>query len=203
MIESHEAGSSIKFHEVLRALDERAAARVREAGCPRCGGRLYAAHYERKVRGLSDEAAEAGGYERRLSLCCGREGCRSRATPPSTRFSGRRIYATIAVLALSLSGAERTEASDVGGVAERRGAPARSTRRRWLSWWRVDLLQAPWFALLCAQLAEPLDGSNSPGSLLLRFTGSLCARLERLIVWLCPLTTSSLSAERSRISMAG
>lgn len=203
MIESHEAGSSIKFHELLRALDERAAARVREAGCPRCGGPLYAAHYERKVRGLSDEAAEAGGYERRLSLCCGREGCRSRATPPSTRFSGRRIYATIAVLSLSLSCAERTEASEVGGVVERRGAPARSTRRRWLSWWRADLLQTPWFAALCAQLAEPVDASSLPDSLLARFTGALSGRLERLIVWLCPLTTSSVLTERSRISMVG
>ncbi len=198
----HESVSSIKFHELLRWLDERAAARVREAGCPRCGGPLYAAHYGRKVRGLSDAAAAAGCYERRLSLCCGREGCRSRATPPSTRFSGRRIYATIAVLALSLSGAERTAASEVGGVLERRGAPARSTRKRWLSWWRAELLETPWFAALCAQLAEPVDGASSPASLLARFVGPLVSRLEGFIVWLSPLTTSSLSAERSRISMA-
>jgi integrase/recombinase XerD len=59
-----------------------------------------------------------------------------------------------------------------------------------------------WFAMLCAQLAEPVDASSLPDSLLARFTGALSGRLERLIVWLCPLTTSSLSAERSRISMA-
>ena len=78
---SHEVELLFKVHEVLLALDERAAERVREAGCPRCGGRLHVSNYPRKARGLSAEGEAAGAYEKRLSLCCGRDGCRHRAIP--------------------------------------------------------------------------------------------------------------------------
>lgn len=201
VIASHEQGSSIKFHELLLALDERAAARVREAGCPRCGGPLYAAHYARKVRGISDDTAEAGHYDVRFSLCCGREGCRARATPPSTRFSGRRVYATLAVLVLSLSPRAQAEAvQSVSAVAKPR-APARSTRERWLCWWRAGLFSAPWFSAMCAWFAEPADAAHAPETLLSKFTGALHTRIVDLVVWLSPHTTTSLEPERSRIAM--
>lgn len=200
---SHEVESVFNFHAWLFLLDVRAAEQVQAAGCRHCEGRLHVSNYARKVRGLSEEAAEAGCYGLRLSLCCGGEGCRTRATPPSTRFSGRRIYAAIAVLALSLSlsGAERAEAVQVGEVVERRGAPARSTRRRWRSWWRLTLFETPWFVAMCAQFAEPAEGASAPDSLLWKFRGALTTRLQDLMVWLSPLTTSSLSYEQSRISM--
>jgi hypothetical protein len=200
---SHEIESVFNFHAWLYWLDVRAAEEVRAAGCVHCEGRLHISNYARKVRGLSEQAAEAGCYGLRLSFCCGREGCRMRATPPSARFSGRRMYAAIAVLALSLSlsGAERAEAVQVGEVVERRGAPARSTRRRWQSWWRVSLFEMPWFVAMCAQFSEPAQGASSPDSLLGKFTGALTSRLQALIVWLSPLTTCSVSYEQSRLSM--
>lgn len=201
VIESHEEGSSIKFHDLLLALDERAAARVREAGCPRCGGPLYAAHYERKVRGISAGAAEAGQYGRRLSLCCGREGCRARATPPSLRFAGRRVYAAITIVVLSL-GTEQVEASTAAEVWATRQSPTWSTRARWLSWWRSGVFSSPWFSALCAQLATPVEAEAAPGSLLARFAGSVTERMTHLLVWLAPLTTASLAPERSRVAMA-
>jgi hypothetical protein len=202
VIVSHEAEPAFNFHALLFELDATAADRVRADGCPHCEGPLYWANYERKARGLGEGAATLGRYELRLSLCCGREGCRRRATPPSTRFSGRRVYAAIAVLALSLSGAERAAGVEVGEVVERRSAPARSTRERWLSWWRCELLSEPWFVALCAQLAEPVDGASAPDSLLAKFTGTFASQARALIAWLSPLTTRSLSYERSRISMA-
>ncbi len=200
---SHEVGSEFNFHAWLFWLDVRAAERIQASGCPHCEGPLHVSNYDRKVRGLSEEATDAGCYGLRLSLCCGREGCRRRATPPSTRFSGRRIYAAIAVLALSLSLSveERAEAVEVGEVEERRGAPARSTRKRWRSWWRHTLFEMPWFGAMCAQFAEPVEMASAPDSLLAKFRGALTARVQDLIVWVSPLTTSSLSYEQSRISM--
>ncbi|ACN15027.1 conserved hypothetical protein [Desulforapulum autotrophicum HRM2] len=57
---------------------------------PYCGGPLHFSNYQRKPRGGPPELQEV--FEIRFSLCCGREGCRRRTTPPSVRFWGRRVY---------------------------------------------------------------------------------------------------------------
>ena len=51
---SHDIGGALNFHAVLLELDRRAEAQVRAAGCPHCGGPLYAAHHPRKARGVSE-----------------------------------------------------------------------------------------------------------------------------------------------------
>src|SRR5271157_4368665 len=64
-------------------------------------GPLHRSDYDRKPRGaLIAPAGEA--FVRRFSLCCGREGCRKRATPPSLRFLGRRVYLGAVVLVASM-----------------------------------------------------------------------------------------------------
>ena len=74
-----------EFFDVLTTIDEKIVERVAEGGCAYCGGPLYRGDYPRKPRGgLIAEAASA--FESRFSLCCGRDGCRKRATPPSVRF---------------------------------------------------------------------------------------------------------------------
>lgn len=65
--------------------DRDLAAEAREQGC-RCGGVLHRADYPRKPRGGPSDLGP--DYGRRLSLCCAREGCRKRTTPPSVRFLG-------------------------------------------------------------------------------------------------------------------
>ena len=70
----------------LSDFDRQIAEAVAAAGCRHCGGPLYQGNYERKPRG--GRIAEAGeAFTLRHSLCCGREGCRKRALPPSLRFS--------------------------------------------------------------------------------------------------------------------
>ena len=67
-----------EFFERLEEQDEEIARRVAVAGCG-CGGPLYRADYGRKPRGAL-AAAGAEEFVKRFSLCCGREGCRSRST---------------------------------------------------------------------------------------------------------------------------
>ena len=180
---SHESCSAFKFHALLFELDQRATERVRSAGCPRCGGPLYAAHYARKSRGLADEALEIGHYDKRLSLCCGREGCRSRATPPSVRFLGRRVYSAIAVLVLSLRGEQRAHTQQALHVERSAHAPSWLTRRRWRTWWCSKLLALPWFSVLRGQLSAPVDDAQpAPASLLSQFSGNIHARCRQLLV---------------------
>ena len=59
--------------------------------CLVCGGPLHRSDYARKPRGAL-MAAAGEEFVTRFSLCCGRDGCRKRATPPSLRFLGRRAY---------------------------------------------------------------------------------------------------------------
>ena len=88
-----------QFHELLRKLDSMQAAQTQAEGCVECASKLDRANYRRKVRGVGrgDEAA----YELRDSFCCRKEGCRTRATPPSVRFLGRRVDAAVVVVLLT------------------------------------------------------------------------------------------------------
>jgi hypothetical protein len=99
----------VHFLSLLVELDERITEQVRQAGCARCGGRLDRADYGRKPRGgAAGPGAEA--WAKRLSLCCSREGCRRRSTPPSVRFLGRKVYVEVAVLLACLSATARGQA---------------------------------------------------------------------------------------------
>lgn len=84
------------FFQALRLIDIDLAIRCREGHCEFCGGPLHDGSYKRKPRGgppgLPDEVC------RRLSLCCGREGCRRRTLPPSCLFLGRKVYWAAIVL---------------------------------------------------------------------------------------------------------
>jgi hypothetical protein len=68
-----------EFFRLLVQFDERITLRVAAEGCPRCDGPLHRGDYARKPRGaLIAPVGEA--FVVRFSLCCGREGCRKRAT---------------------------------------------------------------------------------------------------------------------------
>ena len=68
-----------EFFALLEQEDERIAGQVAAAGCAVCGGPLYRGDYDRKPCGARIVAG-AEASVRRFSLCCGREGCRRRAT---------------------------------------------------------------------------------------------------------------------------
>jgi hypothetical protein len=89
------------FHNLLLACDRDLAEEARAGRCSLCGGVLHSATYPRKPRGRPQSVSRQLGPEhnRRYSFCCAVDGCRSRATPPSLRFLGPKVYlATIVVL---------------------------------------------------------------------------------------------------------
>jgi hypothetical protein len=175
-----------EYFERLTRIDAEITARVASEGCRFCGGRLHRGDYARKPRGgLVAAAVEA--FCRRFSLCCGREGCRRRATPPSVRFLGRRAYVGIVVIVASVVALAHTKAS-----AARRatGVPAR-TSRRWLRWWRGPFIATSVFVDIAARMVT-LDRLRLPASIVEAMTPLPGARLEKLLGLLAPLTTMSL-----------
>ena len=156
-----------KFCALLLTIDEAIAARVKALGCPWCSGRLDRADYPRKPRGGSIAAA-GEEFDTRISLCCSREGCRKRVTPPSVRFLGRRVYLGVTVVVASaMAVADRTAAAirAATGIAPR-------TVRRWLAWWRTTFVASPFYADASARFVPPVKKEALPASLVARFRQS-------------------------------
>ena len=192
---SHIPELEAKFLAALGEIDAAYAERVHAAGCACCGGALDRANYPRKPRGDLGEAAEA--YELRWSFCCRRDGCRKRATPPSLRFLGRKVY--VAVLVIVTSVAARATSIIGRGCARRlHGVPVR-TVRRWLSWWQTAFALSTFWLEARAFFATPVEVEALPASLLSRFGGQSEA-VVKMLRFTAPVTTTSVKA---RIAMVG
>ena len=115
-----------ELFQLLEKVDADLTAGARSKGCLLCGGKLHRSDYDRKPRGGPQ-------WNMRFSLCCAREGCRRRQTPPSVRFMGRRVYAGLVVVLVSamLHGLkpERVELLREALNIDRR------TLERWRQWW--------------------------------------------------------------------
>lgn len=174
-----------EFFERLLAVDEALVAHAAQKPCRFCGGPLHRSDYLRKPRG----GLIAGGGEefaRRFSLCCGREGCRRRAMPPSVRFLGRRVYLGAAVIvasviALSMDGA---------AVVRRATGIAARTTRRWLRWWRGPFTTTGVFVELAARLPATTSRSALPQSVLAALATDPLDAVSKLLRWLMPITAS-------------
>jgi hypothetical protein len=184
MVNEIDLGS--EFFELLWQLDEGMARRVAAEGCARCQGPLHRGDFRRKPRGgLIAPAGES--LVVRFSLCCGREGCRKRATPPSLRFLGRRVYLGVVVIVASLV----VQALDAAEASRRAtGVPWRTTRR-WLGWWRGPFIQTEVFVAVRARLVGVTIG-ELPASIVDRLQGAGREWMRPLLELLAPLTTVSV-----------
>jgi hypothetical protein len=180
-----------EFFEGLLAVDKAIVERAAAAPCRDCGGPLYRGDYPRKPRG-GRLAVAAEVFTRRFSLCCGRDGCRHRATPPSVRFFGRRVYVGAVVMVAT---AVALTAMTVAAAFRATGVPARTTRR-WSRWWRGPFTTSRPFVELSARMVPALEHARLPISLLERLAGDHAATVTRLLTWLAPLTTADPNGSR-------
>ena len=172
-----------RFHQQLLQFDRDLAAAARDAGCAKCRGTLHSARFARKGRGapagLDDE------YRLRFSFCCAANGCRTRATPPSLRFLGRKVWlGTTVTLVTAMQqgvtpGRERRLAKELG--------IGRRTLGRWRKWW-LETFAGPFRATAMAAFMPPLDLAEVPAALLDRFAGDAATKLVSLMRFLGPLT---------------
>ena len=196
MLHDRELGG--EFFEALFVCDEAIAEQVAAAGCRHCGGPLYQSNYERKPRGAW--IAGAGeAFSLRHSLCCGREGCRRRALPPSLRFLGRRVYLEVVVV---LASAVVQLSSSLRRARALTGVPG-WTLRRWADWWTEAFpASRTWQEIRAAFAPPPPDEGRLPMSLLERLgiepgqagggASIVPAVCRQAAVLLAPTTTSSV-----------
>lgn len=176
----------IEFFEGLLAIDVAIVERAAQERCRDCGGPLYRGDYRRKPRG-GWVAAFGEGFDRRFSLCCGRDGCRHRATPPSVRFLGRRVYVGAVVIVAT---AVALTAMTAAAAARTTGVPPRTTRR-WLRWWRGPFTASAPFLELSSRLVPAPERPRIPLSLLERLADERPIAVAKLLAWLAPITTTS------------
>ncbi len=175
------------FFEFLYRCDLDATEQARNKGCRRCRGRLHRADYGRKPRGALAKLGRE--YDKRLSLCCAREGCRKRELPPSVRYLGRKVYmAAVIVLCTAMQ----------HGVTPRRAAElqeavrvSRKTLARWREFWQDLVVQTRFWQQARSRFLPPVEEAELPQSLLVRFGGELGTQLGSMLRFLAPLTTSS------------
>jgi hypothetical protein len=136
----HDLPRSASFWSFLLTVDEDLATEARKKGC-QCGGRLHTANYLRKPQGTPSQLPEL--QRLRLSFCCDRDGCRKRATPPSVRFLGRKVYlgAIVVLISAMRQGPTPRRARE---LSERFGADE-STITRWQVFWREQFSQTPFW----------------------------------------------------------
>jgi hypothetical protein len=173
-----------RFFSLLLAIDRDLAAHAHAGGCA-CGGPLYVANFARKPRGA--RGLLPAGFERRLSFCCGRDGCRRRATPPSVRFLGRKVYlAATVVLVTALR--HGPSPARLAALREALGVEP-ATVARWRTWWQQTFAPSPFGRSLRARLVAAFYPGRLPGSLLAAFVGPPPEPLVALLRLLAPITT--------------
>jgi len=184
--------ANASFHELLLAFDRDLADSQRTLGCT-CGGALHSAKYPRKPRGLPLGLSCLGPeHNQRFSFCCAIDGCRSRATPPSLRFLGRKVYpaAIVVLAAIMWHGITEARLRRLSGTI----AINRRTLTRWRVWWREAFTATPFWRRARAAFMPPVDEDGIPATLIERFAGNAADRLIALLRFIRPITGGQVRA---------
>jgi hypothetical protein len=132
---------------------------------PYCGGPLHRAPYARKPRGGPPDIPDS--YSLRLSLCCGRTGCRKRTLPPSVLFWERRVYWGAVLLVVVALRQGRTVGFTFRRLQELFGV-TRPSLDRWRRYFREVFPQTRAWITLSPRLWPPVR-PDAPGELIHRF----------------------------------
>ena len=182
----HALLQNASFWLVLLRIDRGVAEKARQARCPFCGGRLDSSNYRRLPRGGPKDLPRECCY--RLSLCCAREGCRKRVTPPSARFLGRKVY-LLSVIFLAAAMRQEPSPRSMRELFKLFGADRR-TIARWQTFWREHFPQTRFWKVQRARFAVAIHDAMLPQALLKAFFDSDGPQKdwERLLDFLSPIT---------------
>lgn len=177
--------SDARFYDRLLDFDRDLAEQARSAGCGECGGALHSARYWRKPRGRA--CCVGPEHDQRFSFCCARDGCRSRTTPASLRFLGRKVYLATVVVLVSMMQHGVTEGR-LERLKEVINSVDRRTVRRWLQWWRNAFTATAFWRNARAAFSPPVEQDRLPATLFERFRVEAAERLIALLRFITPIT---------------
>jgi len=122
------------------------------------------ANYQRKPRGGPDSLGDE--HRRRLSFCCAVDGCRSRATPPSVRFLGPKVYSgAVVILAAAMQhGPSKKRVAQIEVLL----GIGRRTLVRWRRWWTEAFQTSRFWRSLRSRFVPGIDEAALPLAVLER-----------------------------------
>jgi hypothetical protein len=173
-----------RFYELLLEFDRQIADAAHAGPCRECGWKLHWGSFGRKPRGVPADLGPE--HLRRFSLCCAKDGCRTRETPSSLRFLGRKVFMGAMVVLISamqsgLNPARMKRMKALVGVSRR-------TVMRWRDWWCTVFTMSPFWRAHGA-LAPAARDADLPALLLQSFEGATLQQLISLLRFLAPITT--------------
>jgi hypothetical protein len=173
-----------RFYQLLLDFDQQIADAAHALPCRECGAKLHWGSFGRKPRAVP--AGLGPEHVRRFSLCCAQDGCRTRDTPSSLRFLGRKVFLGAMVVLISamqrgLNPVRMKRLQALVGVSRR-------TVMRWRDWWRTVFTDSPFWRAHQA-LAPAASSADLPASLLQSFDGAIERQLILLLRFLAPITT--------------
>jgi hypothetical protein len=169
-----------QLHRLLEKIDEDLAQEACQQGCLYCGGKLHRADFDRKPRG-------GPLWDRRFSCCCAQEDCRRRRTPESVRFLGRRVYAGMVVVLVTVM-VHGLKPERVRRIREALQIDSR-TLKRWRQWWLDTFVRSTFWKAARARFMPVLCEQKLPWSLWLRFELEERDRLLAILEFLAPITS--------------
>lgn len=183
----------------LHRRDVEMSEKVRKGGCPHCRGALHLAVYKRKPRGSPVEIPAQ--YCVRISLCCGRPGCRRRVLPPSCLFMGRKVHWRVAILVAMALRQSRACKMTVEMLEEVCGVPVR-TVVRWTAFFRDEFPQSRAWQRVRGRVSPEVSDTGLPGSLLEHFLARYGDMEAAVVACVCFLASGEweeeMQAERGR-----
>lgn len=156
----------VSLFTVLHRIDRDLAEQTRRTGCPYCQGPLHNAPYLRKPRGGPADMPEE--YQRRLSLCCGRQDCRRRVLPPSCLFMGRRVYWQLIILVVMTLHQGRSTGYSINRLMRTFAVP-RKTIVRWIGYFRDGFAKTPLWQRLRGRISSLVSDQGLPCGLVCHF----------------------------------
>ena len=176
-----------ELHQLLEKVDADLAQEACQKGCLFCRGKLHRADYGRKPRGGPQ-------WDRRFSFCCAQEDCRRRRTPESVRFLGRRVYAGLVVVLVTVM-IHGLEPGRVRRIREALQIDSR-TLKRWRRWWLDNFVRSSFWKAMRARFMPVLCEETLPWSLWMRFELEERDHLLAVLQFLRPITAAAPRKER-------
>jgi hypothetical protein len=177
-----------QLHQLLEKVDADLAQQACQEGCLHCHGQLHRADYDRKPRGGPQ-------WDRRFSFCCAQEDCRRRRTPESVRFLGRRVYAGLVVVLVTVM-IHGLKPERVRRIREALQIDSR-TLKRWRQWWLDTFVRGTFWKAARARFMPVLCEQTLPWSLWLRFELEERDRLLAVLEFLAPITSPAAWKEQA------
>lgn len=181
------------FHLLLTKIDQEFSKKIKQQGCPDCGGPLHQADYPRSPFGGLPALLRAY-YDERFSFCCG--DCRKRITPQSVRFFGRKwfpapLLVLISVLMLGINQSRIAQVKRHFGITV-----SESTWRRWRRWWSASFMTTQFWKQTKGSFppTDQIIQGPFPRVLLNGFRGEIKEKMHSLLKFLAPLPAGILRA---------